>query len=100
MNELSEAQQRYQRVSQLIAKCWADEAFKKKLLADPDGTLKANGVEPLEGRSFKLLEDSEKVVHLVIPRRPTDLTDEVLDGVVAGARSSSPCSCACTCSCG
>ena len=25
---------------QIIAKCWADDAFKQRLLADPAGTLK------------------------------------------------------------
>ncbi len=33
------------KISQLIAKCWADEGFKKKVLADPAKTLRAEGME-------------------------------------------------------
>ena len=44
------------KLSQLIAKCWADEGFKQKLLADPAATLKAEGVELPAGLSFKALE--------------------------------------------
>ena len=29
-----------QQYQQIIAKCWADEAFKQQLIADPVGTLK------------------------------------------------------------
>ena len=32
-------------LNQLIAKCWADETFKQRLLADPMAILKAQGVE-------------------------------------------------------
>ena len=32
-------------MSEVIAKCWADEGFKQRLLADPMATLKAEGLE-------------------------------------------------------
>ena len=41
------------KMSQLIAKCWADEGFKRKLLADATATLKAEGEELPAGLSFK-----------------------------------------------
>jgi hypothetical protein len=50
------------KMSQLVAKCWSDESFKRKLLADPAATLRAEGV-PLEvpaGVSVKALENTEK----------------------------------------
>jgi hypothetical protein len=72
------------KVSQLIAKCWADEGFKKKLLADPAATLKAEGVELSAGRSVKALQNDDKVFHLVIPDKPTELSDEYLDKVAGG----------------
>jgi hypothetical protein len=71
------------KMSQLIAKCWADEGFKKKLLADPVATLRAEGVELPAGVSYVAHENTERVVHLVIPAKPTDLSDEDLDRVVA-----------------
>jgi hypothetical protein len=73
------------KVSQVIAKCWADEAFKRKLLADPAATLKAEGVEVPAGVSIKALADDDKVRHLVIPARPTgSLSDEALEKVAGG----------------
>src|SRR5688572_24459604 len=71
--------------SQLLAKCWADEGFKQKLLADPAATLKAEGAELPAGLSIKALENTDRVFHLVIPAKPTELSDEQLDTVAAGA---------------
>ncbi len=72
------------KMSQLIAKCWSDEAFKKKLLADPAAVLKAEGMAAPAGMQVRALENTDKVFHLVIPARPTDLSDENLDKVAAG----------------
>lgn len=72
------------KMSQLIAKCWADEGFKRKLLADPAATLKAEGAELPAGLSIKALADDDKVFHLVIPARPTELSDEDLAKVAGG----------------
>ena len=47
------------KMGQLIAKCWADEGFKQKLLADPAATLKAEGVEVPAGLSIKAVENDE-----------------------------------------
>src|SRR4029078_12828965 len=33
------------KMGSVIAKCWSDDGFKKKLLADPAATLKAEGVK-------------------------------------------------------
>ena len=49
------------KMGQLIAKCWADEGFKRKLLADPAATLKAEGAELPAGLSIKALADDDKV---------------------------------------
>jgi hypothetical protein len=75
------------KMSQLIAKCWADEGFKQKVLADPAATLKAEGVELPAGLSFKAHENTDKVVHLVIPAKPTDLSEEDLANVTGGTWS-------------
>jgi nitrile hydratase alpha subunit len=73
------------KMRQLIAKCWADEGFKQKVLADPAATLTSEGVELPAGLSIKAVENTDKVFHLVIPARPTDLSDEDLDMVVGGS---------------
>src|SRR3954452_19395909 len=73
------------KMSQLLAKCWADEGFKQKVLADPATTLRAEGVELPANLSIKAVENTDKVFHLVIPAKPTDLADEELKQVVGGA---------------
>jgi hypothetical protein len=70
---------------QIIAKCWADEGFKQKLSAKPVATLKAEGVDVPDGVSVKVLENTDKVFHLVIPPKPTDLSDQDLENVAGGA---------------
>jgi hypothetical protein len=72
------------KISQLIAKCWADEDFKQKVLADPAATLRAEGLELPADLSYVAHENTEKVFHLVIPAKPTDLSDEDLDHVGGG----------------
>lgn len=72
------------KMNQLIAKCWVDEGFKKKLLADAAATLKAEGVELPAGLSIKAVENTDKVFHLVIPAKPAGLSDEDLDKVAGG----------------
>ena len=64
---------------QIIAKCWADEAFKQRLLADPAGTLKQEGVEIPAGVTVKVVENTVRVLHLVIPVIPTGISDAALD---------------------
>ena len=72
------------KISQLIARCWADEGFKQKVLADPAATLRAEGLELPADLSYVAHENTEKVFHLVIPAKPTDLSDEDLDHVAGG----------------
>jgi Nitrile hydratase, alpha chain len=79
------------KMSHLIAKCWADPGFKQKLLDEPAATLKAEGVELPAGVSIKVLANDDKVFHLVIPAKPTNLSDEDLDKVAAGCRTSGWC---------
>jgi len=69
---------------QLIAKCWADEAFKQRLLADPAGTLKTEGIEVPEGVRIQVVENTARAFTLVIPARPTSLSDEMLATVAGG----------------
>jgi hypothetical protein len=72
------------KISQLIAKCWADEGFKHKILTDPAAALKAEGMELPAGQSIVAHENTEKVFHLVIPAKPTELSDEDLAHAAGG----------------
>jgi len=69
----------------IIARAWRDPAFKAKLLADPHGALKDAGVAVPAGVTVKVVENSDRLFHLVLPPKPTDeLSDEALDKVAGG----------------
>ena len=72
-------------LQKVIIKCWEDEAFKARLLADSAATLRAEGVDIPEGVTVRMAIDSEDVRTLVIPLPPTtELRDDELDAVAAG----------------
>src|SRR4051812_22824646 len=74
------------KMGSLIAKCWSDEGFKKKLLADPTATLKAEGIkiELPAGMTLKAVENTDKVYYVVLPAKPTELSEEQLEMVAGG----------------
>ena len=70
---------------QLIAKCWSDETFKKRLLDHPEAA-KEHGLEVPTGIQVKIVEDSDKVVHLTLPAKSStdELSDDELENVAGG----------------
>ncbi|WP_308466559.1 NHLP leader peptide family RiPP precursor [Rathayibacter soli] len=69
----------------IVARSWEDPDFRSKLLADPTATLNANGFHVPAGKSVVMVEeDSDTVVHMSLPQRPTELSDEQLDAVSGG----------------
>ncbi len=70
---------------QLVARAWDDPAFKARLLADPAAVLEEYGLERA-GKRFQVVEDTDEVVHLVLPGRPgpQELSEEELRPVGAG----------------
>ncbi len=51
----------------ILAKYWGDPDFKAKLDADPTSVLRAEGYEVPEGAMVKLVFNTEKRVHIVLP---------------------------------
>lgn len=70
----------------IITRCWEDEAFRERLLADPAGVLAAAGVRLPEGVTVNVVIDTETERTLVIPAPPGKLGDRELEyfGVSAG----------------
>lgn len=74
-----------QTLSRVLSKCWSDASYKAKLLADPAGVFKAEGLPMPEGVELCVLENTAELSYLVIPARPAELTDEALDAAAGGA---------------
>lgn len=74
---------------QLVAKCWADPAFKAALLADPVATLAAEGMEIPAGMELRVVENRADLTYVVLPLPPEEgeLTDEDLGGVIGAGNS-------------
>jgi hypothetical protein len=74
-------QQRFQdkQWSQIVARAWADEAFKSRLLAEPGIVLREHGLEVAPDVEVRVVEDAGRVRHFVLPASPVgELTDEEL----------------------
>jgi len=79
--------QRKQIEAALIARCWEDDAFKKKLLADPKGTVEAAFRIGLPaGVTVRVQEESADALVLSLPARPKagELSDVDLEHVAGG----------------
>ena len=72
--------------SQVIVKAWNDDTFKQKLLKDAAAVLKEEGVDIPQGVQVRIVEDTDTVVHFVLPRPPRDqkLNDSQLAHVAGG----------------
>ena len=81
------------KMGRIIAKAWADETFKQRLLADASAVLKEEGVAMPAGLTVKAVENSDKLYNLVIPVRPTvkELDEVELDSVAGGTKYNALC---------
>ena len=70
--------------SQIVAKAWVDANFKKRLMADPAAVLGENGIDALKGFRVKVVENTDQVVHLTLPRKPSEPLSEAELANVAG----------------
>jgi hypothetical protein len=63
-------QEQGKKIGHVITKAWHDESFKQRLLADTMAVLKEEGVEVPAGLEVRAVENTEKLVHMVIPLKP------------------------------
>jgi Nitrile hydratase, alpha chain len=78
--------------AKVVARAWSDPAFKEKLLAEPAAVLAAAGVGVPADLTVKLVENTDNLVHLVLPRPPAEgeLSHEALDSIAAGYTGGGP----------
>ena len=55
--------------TRIVAKAWADEDYKQRLMDDPAAVLTEEGLE-LPAKDISVVEDTAQRVWLVIPARP------------------------------
>ena len=76
-----------------IRKSCQDQKFKSLLLSQPTETLKAEGWDLPSGVEVEVLQDTDEVLHLVLPfngiSSETELSDAQLASVAGGARRTS-----------
>ncbi len=74
-------------ISKVIARAWADPAYKAKLLSDPRAVLAEAGVTVPAGTTVKVVEDTADTRHLVLPVAPPnigELSNEELERIGGG----------------
>jgi hypothetical protein len=79
-------QQQAEKMSQVYARAWTDDAYRQSLLADPASALRAQGVELPANVEVIAVENSDKVFNLVLPARQPEgeLSDDQLEDVSGG----------------
>ena len=82
-------QERARKWGQIVARAWREPAYKQRLMADPAAVLREEGLAVPAGQQVRLVENTDQVLHLVLPQKPRDLSDEQLDHVAGGGQDAS-----------
>ena len=84
MNELKD------KMENLFASCWKDEALKARLISDPTKVLAEYGMPVPDDIDVKVVENDDDRVHVTIPAPPPghdELTDDELSNAAGGTCS-------------
>ena len=78
-------QERAKQWGQVVARAWADPAYKQRLLADPKSVLAEQGMAVPTGVAVQVHEATAQVMHVVLPPPPSDKLDvDQLDQMAGG----------------
>jgi len=71
---------------QIVAKAWQDDSFKRRLLSNPALVLTEYGLELPAHVQVRVVENTDRLVHLTIPASPRggELRDDDLEKVAGG----------------
>jgi len=71
-----------------VEQTWADGKLKQRLLDEPKTVLEEYGLEVPEGVEVRVVESTDKVLYLTLPRQPTgvggELTPSELSRITGG----------------
>nr|MBO6294797.1 NHLP leader peptide family RiPP precursor [Schwartzia sp. (in: firmicutes)] len=68
---MADKKQNLVKYGEVVAKCWEDEAYKKRFLEDPESVLSEAGFVVDEGVTYKVIEQPKMVKYLVLPHEDT-----------------------------
>ena len=77
-------------LAQLFAACWKDDALKARFMSDPKAVLAEHGFELPDNIDVNVVENSDNIVHITIPKAPaeaSEISDEELTAAAAGCHS-------------
>jgi Nitrile hydratase, alpha chain len=76
----------HDKMGEIVSKCWKDAEFKKRFMSDPNSVLRDHQIEVPAGIQFKVVENTDKVVHFTLPAAPTaaELSDAQLEKAAGG----------------
>jgi hypothetical protein len=57
-------------IENIVERTWIDDIFRNRLLSDPAKVLRAEGVKIPQGVEVRIVEDTENVLHVVLPMKP------------------------------
>jgi hypothetical protein len=91
--------------SRIVARAWADDDFRDRLLSDPRAVLQEHGIETEGDVRVSVAEAGEPeapddVLHLILPPPPSDLSEEELLPVGVGYCGCGGCHRCGRCGCG
>ena len=81
------------KLADLFAACWKDEALKQRFMADPKAVLAEYGMDVPDGMAVNVVENTDNTVHITMPAPPSgsmDLSDEELSNAAGGYKALSP----------
>ena len=78
------------KLAELFAACWKDEALKARFMADPKAVLAEQGMDVPDGIDVNVIENTDNTVHITMPQAPSgagELSDEELTSAAGGNKS-------------
>ena len=75
------------KLADLFAACWKDDALKARFMADPAAVLREYGMSVPEGLDVKVVENADNCVHITLPPAPSnnmELSDQELASAAGG----------------
>ncbi len=75
------------KLAELFAACWKDEALKARFLSDPKAVLAEYGIAVPANIDVSVVENTDNTVHITMPQAPAgagELSDEELAGAAGG----------------